>query len=373
MDKKRILLMYISENSGHHRASLALERAFHEISDDVETLNVNSFNYTNPILEKIISKTYTSIIKRRPEVWGYLYDNPKIVMRTKRLRESIHRYDSLKMRELITGFKPHAVVCTQAFPCGIVGDYKKTRKDDFLLSGVLTDYAPHSYWPNTNIDMYFVPSEKTRERLAANGVPEERIALKGIPIDHRFKKVIQKKKVLAELGLDADKSVVLVMGGSQGMGPIKEIVRSLELSEADFQIVVISGTNLRLSNYLSKKAKTSRKKLVSLGFVSNIDEIMAISSLIITKPGGITISEALAKSLPIVIIKPIPGQEAMNTEHLLSKRVAVKMDSPNQAGTFVEELLNNPALIGGMRERAAQLAMPESALNIARAVLERVM
>ncbi|MBL7158752.1 MAG: UDP-N-acetylglucosamine 2-epimerase [Candidatus Omnitrophica bacterium] len=373
MDKKRILLMYISENSGHHQASLAIERAFYEISDDVETLNVNSFNYTNPILEKIISKTYASIIKRRPEVWGYLYDNPKIVMRTKRLRESIHRYDSLKMRELITGFRPHAVVCTQAFPCGIMGDYKKRRGNEFFLAGVLTDYAPHSYWPNSNIDMYFVPSEKTRERLVANGVSKETISLTGIPVDHRFRKIIQKEKVFAKLGLHAQKNVILVMGGSQGLGPIKEIVRSLDSAEADFQMIVISGTNARLAKYLSKKAKVSRKKIVSLGFVKNIDEIMSISTLIITKPGGITISEALAKSLPIVIIRPIPGQEAMNTEHLLSERVAVKMDNLNHAGAFIGELLNNPALIGGMRERASQLAKPESALNVAKALLGRIM
>ncbi|GAG10353.1 unnamed protein product, partial [marine sediment metagenome] len=163
--KKKILLMYISNDSGHHRATLAIEKIFHLRDKDIETLNVNSFNYTNPVLEKIINKTYMSVINRKPEFWGYLYDNPRILKKTRRLRESIHRHNTEKLKNLIDAFRPDAVICTQAFPCGMVADYKKTFNVKLKLFAVLTDYAPHSYWIYDTVDAYFVPSQETGQRL----------------------------------------------------------------------------------------------------------------------------------------------------------------------------------------------------------------
>ena len=175
MSKNRVLLMYISKNSGHHHASLAIESALTQLSDDVEVKNVNSFLYTNPVLEKIITKTYMSVIKRKPEVWGYLYDNPKVIQRTQKLKAMIHRYSSTRMKSLLSEFMPKAVICTQAFPCGIIADFKNSYNDKLFLSGVLTDYAPHSYWLYDTVDMYFVPSEDTKTKLITNGISDKKI------------------------------------------------------------------------------------------------------------------------------------------------------------------------------------------------------
>ncbi|NQU95024.1 MAG: glycosyltransferase [Candidatus Omnitrophica bacterium] len=373
MKTARILLMYISENSGHHRACLAIEKALHQLSDDVETLNVNSFNYTNPILEKIIGKTYMSVIRRKPEVWGYIYDNPNVVRRTQKLKEAIHRYNSNKMRTLLESYKPRAIICTQAFPCGIIADYKKTSDIGAMLSGVLTDYAPHSYWLYDSVDAYFVPSEETKERLVTNGIARERIKFTGIPIDPIFKKIIDKKKVLASLGLDGQEPVVLIMGGSQGLGPISETIKVLGNSSVNFQIIVAAGGNKGLYRRLKRVSARFKKKCVVLGYANNIDELMEISSIIITKPGGITISEALAKGLAALIIKPIPGHEEMNTSHLVKHRVAIRIDKPQDAEMFVKELLGNPRALKNMQERARAFSRPDSALDIARTVLERIM
>ncbi len=365
--------MYISNNSGHHHASLAIENAIHELSDDVETLNVNSFCYTNPILEKIINKAYLSIIKRKPEVWGYLYDNPKVVKKTRRLRESIHKYNSHKMQSLLDEFKPQAVICTQAFPCGIVADLKKTYGSNILLAGVLTDYAPHSYWIYDNVDMYFVPSEETKARLLLNGIPYEKIHLTGIPIDVKFKKIYDREKILNSLGLSRDIPVILVMGGSQGLGPIREIITMLDNSDINLQIIVATGSNKRLKRCLERRRSAFKKKIVILGYTENICELMDVSSLLISKPGGITISEALAKGLPILILKPIPGHEEMNTNQLLKHGVAVKLGRLQDVVTVARELLSNTPLLQNMRERARKFSRPSSASDIAKRVLERIM
>lgn len=364
--------MYISENSGHHHASLAIENAFYKASPDIEILNVNSFHYTNPILEKIINRAYMEIIRRRPEVWGYLYDNPRIVRKTQKLRDAIHKYNSQKMRNLLKSFRPNAVICTQAFPCGIVADCKKTDGTQLLLAGVLTDYAPHYYWLYDNVDIYFVPSEEATERFVSNGVSRDKVRLTGIPIDLKFNRVVDGNAVCDSLGLSQKVPTILIMGGSQGIGPVLEIVKILNGVKTEFQIMVVTGGNRRLYRLLKKRRSRIDKKTVVFPYTENIDELMEVSSLIITKPGGITISESFAKGLPILIVKPIPGHEQMNTEHLLRNKVGIKVDNLSDVGVFVKELLSNPTALKNMQERAKAFSRPNSAMDIANTVLQRI-
>src|SRR3989338_2987771 len=121
---KRILLMYISYNSGHHRSSIAIERALKMLQPQTEVLNINGFNYTNPILERVINRTYMSVIKRKPQIWDYLYDNPKVFKKVQALRDFIHNMNFEKLQALLDDFKPDAIVCTQAFTCGMIADLK---------------------------------------------------------------------------------------------------------------------------------------------------------------------------------------------------------------------------------------------------------
>lgn len=370
--KKKILLMYISKDSGHHRASLAIEKALHLKANDIETLNVNSFNYTNPVLEKIINKTYMSVIRRKPEVWGYLYDNPKIVKKTQRLRDAIHKHNTEKLKNLLTSFCPDAAVCTQAFPCGMIADYKKTFDLKLPLFGVLTDYAPHSYWVYDRVDAYFVPSKETGQRLINNGVSPNRVIETGIPIDPDFKIAKDRSKIYGKTGLLKDKPAILLTGGSQGVGPLKEIFLSLVKTKTDFQIIAVTGNNRSMFKWFKAQEKKSRKKLITFSYTDNVDELMEIATLLISKPGGITTAEAFAKGLPLCIIKPIPGQEQMNADYLLSNKAAVKIDQPANAGVIIEELLYNQDKLTELNMKAREFSKPDSALEIASFILKQI-
>ena len=368
MKTKKILLLYISEHSGHHCASLAIERSLRELDPSVETLNINSFNYTNPILEKVINRAYLGVIKRTPEIWDYLYDNPKVLRKTQKLREMIHNFNSGKLRVLVEEFRPEAIVCTQAFPCGMVADYKKSCGLEIPLIGVLTDYAPHSYWIYNNVDRYVVPSEDTGRKLVANGIDPERVAPFGIPIDSKFMHSLERDKICQKLSIDSMKPTVLVMGGTQGLGPMKETVKLLDRSGIDMQMIVVTGTNKKLYNWLI--SKTFRKKILTLSYVENINELMEISTVIITKPGGITTAEALAKGIPMLIVHPLPGQETINTRFLLKEEVAVKAECPEDVVILLEELLYNTTKLRTMSRKAIALSKPNSSLDISKMVLE---
>ncbi len=363
--KFRILLMYISPRSGHHAAALAIDKALHQIDPTITTSLVNSFRYTNPILERIVSETYLKVIQTTPEVWDFLYDNPTLVKNTQTFRKLIHRFNSKKLSKLIEGFKPDAVVCTQAFPCGMVADYKKRHHLDLPLVAVLTDYCPHSYWFYDNVDAYIVSSFIAVDRFKKNGIPTDRIHEFGIPIDPSFTRVPPPEAARARWGLDPRLPVVLLMGGSQGLGPIKNVVQELAQLPENFQIAVICGSNGALRRWLERHQKKTRKKLVVLGFVKEINELMSVSLALITKPGGLSSAEAVAMHLPMILINPIPGQEAQNARILLNKRIAMQAVDGRETALLIQRLLRDPQLVGDMREATRQMARPHSAIETA--------
>lgn len=370
MAKKKVLLLYISVNSGHQKAALAIEKALRLLAPETEILVVNSFNYTNPVVEKVINRTYMGVIKNKPEVWEYLYDNPKVFRSLGRLRDFIHKFNSGKLKTLLDDFKPDVIACTQAFPCGMIADYKMSFGLKAPLIGVLTDCYPHSYWFFDSVDYYIVNSGAATKRLVEHGIPREKIKDYGIPIDPKFTEKVDIEAVIKKLGFDPGLPTVLIMGGGQGLGPLAELVNELNRITRPLQLIVVAGSNKRLFDWLERKKRSLRFKTVVYGFTSEVCELMSVSTLIVTKPGGLTISEALSKELPVIILNPIPGQEAKNTEYLTSEGAAVKADSAADAALLTEMLLGNRPKLEHMRGNAQRIAKPRSSTDTARLILE---
>ena len=370
MPKKNVLLLYITEVSGHHSASLAIEKSLKNLHADIAIRNINAFRFTNPISEKIVNRLYTTIIKHTPKVWDYMYDNPRVKKNLDKLKKAIHKWNSPKLKKLFEEFKPDVVVCTQAYPCGMVADYKKTHGSTAPLVGVLTDYVPHSYWVYDTVDYYITPSDEVSQRLVKKGVSAQKIKPLGIPFDPHFNDPVDPDQVRRKLGLVPGIRTVLLMGGGQGLGPIKTIVNSLEKVPFDIQEIIVTGTNKKLFRSVKKKIKSFKQKIVLLGYAHNVNELMSVSDLIVTKPGGITTSEALAKKLPMLIIKPIPGQEANNTVYLTQQGAAIKVDKPAHIDAIVKDLFMHPDKLKDLAHSCARIAKPDSGMDIARFIAE---
>jgi len=362
--------MYISEVSGHHSATIAIEKAIKLLQPDAEILNINAFNYTNPITEKIVNRMYMGVIKRAPKLWDYLYDNPDIVRKLEKIKKAVHKFNSPKLKNLFDKFRPDVVACSQAFPCGMVADYKVAYNSKIPLVAVLTDYVPHSYWVYDTINYYITPSEDVSQRLMRKGVPFEKIKSFGIPFEPKFNELQDTTKILNKFGLQHGVPTILIMGGGQGLGPIVSVINALDKMDRKLQLIVVTGTNKRLYNSLKNKIVKLRKQVVLFGYATNVDELMSISDLIITKPGGITSSEVLAKRIPMIIVKPLPGQEANNTAYLTEKGAAIKIDDPDEISYFIDDLFIHPEKLSALRECAAQISKPQSSVDIARLLLE---
>lgn len=371
MESPRILFLYLTKHSGHYAAAVAVEEAVKRLAPAAETRLLDSFRHANPILSKVTLKAYLAILKAAPEIWEYMYDNPEFQARTQKIRDLLQRGNSKKLESVLRDFDPDVVVCTQAFSCGVLASWKeRTGRDRPKLVGVLTDFVAHRYWVHPQVDLYIAPNDATKATLISRGVDGARIKVAGIPVRRRYTQPVRREEVIQRLGLRPDLPKILVMGGSLGLGPIKSVIRQLNKLPQPFDILVVTGANEQLREQLQRRRYRDHHPTTVLGFVDNVHELMHIAELVITKPGGITTAEALVKQLPMIIINPIPGQEAKNTEFLLAHGVAVHARDPKDVRMFVDEFLRNPEKLRQMRAAAQVLGCPHAAEEAARSVLQ---
>ncbi|NQU09578.1 UDP-N-acetylglucosamine 2-epimerase [bacterium] len=366
---RRLLFLYLTKHSGHYSAAVAVEEAFRRLDPAAETLLLDSFSHTNPMLSKVTLRAYLAMLRTAPEIWEYMYDNLEFKVRTARIRELLNRGSSRKLNTLLGQFRPQVVSCTQAFACGVMASWKRANnRPDLKLVGILTDFVAHRYWADPDVDLYIAPSEELKSTLVAQGVPPERVCVTGIPVHERFAQPVDRAEAVRRLQLRPELPKILLMGGSLGLGPMKAVIRKLDKLPQPFEMLAVTGQNEELKESLERRGRRLRHHTRIMGFVDNVPELMAIAEVVITKPGGITTAEALIKNLPMVIISPIPGQEAKNSEYLLAHNVAVQAEDATDVMLYVDEFLRNPARLSRMRAAATEFGRPQSAAAAAEAI-----
>lgn len=364
----RVLICYLGQHSGHHSAARALDAALHECDASVETLLIDLFAYMAPRTSVVLDKLYMVTIRRTPEVWESLYDSAWLEQTTRRLRQLVQSGDSDELHELMQRFQPDAAICTQAHPLAVLSAYTVEHDVDLPLWGVVTDYVPHRFWVANGEARYVVATENAARRLLLLGVPRSHIHVFGIPIHPRFAQATH-----GDLACQAgERPRVLVMGGSRGLGVRYRTVKSLDSSPADFSVDVVTGTNRRLRARLLRHREDYRHPVRVRGFVRDMLPLLQRARLLVSKPGGLTSAEAMALGLPMVIVRPLPGQEQNNANVLVELGCAVNVERDKDVGAVVTALLGNEAILSMMRERALRLGRPDAALLTARAVLEDI-
>lgn len=369
---KKVLICYISNYSGHFHAAEAIEKGFTEIDPTIEVEKLNIFSYTNPILEKIIKRTYEGIIQKSPGLWQRLYDDPEVLEKLKEYRKRFHNLNLPKIERLIEELSPDIVLCTQAFPGGMISDYKSTSGKSMPLFAVLTDFAPHSYWIFDEVDNYVVPADFCKQRFIEKGVPEKKIKKLGIPVDPVFRLSSSKTESRRDLGLEQDIRTVLIMGGTRGWGNISEVVEQfIAKKDKTFQVLVLAASNKKLFKRIKTLEKTNElHKIKVYPYIDYVDRLMDASDAVITKAGGLSLAEALTKRKPLILVNSIPGQERLNTDYLVREGAALEFSVNSKLPILIDELLNDKEKLLEIEKAASRIAFPESSLNIARLAKE---
>jgi len=373
----RILIATVTAGGGHLAAAAALDEAWRTLrrSDVVERLDLTKF--FSPLHRKLHAEGYVKLVQHAPELWGMLFartDDLKVARRLNRIQHLFPSRSRVRFARFVKQFKPDAVLCTHYAPLEVLGQMRAKAGGDGATSAplcvsVVTDFEAHALWMDAGVDLYCVAAEETKARLVCRGANEANILATGIPIAAKFASSPAARVVRRTLGLRDDLPVMLVLSGGFGMGPVAEILAQLDKVEAEFQTLVVCGRNEELRRELAGQDREHPTRV--LGFASNMHELMAVAQLIVTKPGGLTSSEALAMGKPLLILDPIPGQEAANSDFLLERGAAAKVNRVEDLPFRLEQLLGSKKL-AEMAKAAKALGRPTAAEAICKEVARRL-
>ncbi|HXF11379.1 MAG TPA: glycosyltransferase [Desulfuromonadaceae bacterium] len=367
----RILIGTVTAGNGHLAAAAAIEEAWRAARPDDVIEKIDLLTLFSPLHRKIYSDGYIKLVERAPELWGMMFaktDNPKLLKNLKRIQRKFPSGSKKRFARAVQQFKPDVVICTHYLPLETLTPMRE-KKDGLrpFVACVVTDFEAHALWMESCVDLYCVAAEETRARLVARGA--KNIAVTGIPIAAKFSLKPDAKAVRKTYGLRDDLPVLLVLSGGFGMGPVAGILEELDKAQTPFQMLVVAGRNEELRRKLAVGNYKHPTRV--LGFSTNMHELMTIADLIITKPGGLTSSEALAMGRPVFILNPIPGQEAANSDFLLERGAAAKANRPEDLPYRVEQLLGSKKL-AEMAKAAKVLGRPHAAETVCREVLARM-
>lgn len=370
----KVLIFYAAYGGGHLSAARSIKQYLDENFENVETELVDCVKYINKGLDKITTLAYKEMAKKAPWAWGEIYNHSQKGTMS-HISNGANKVMSIKLYKLFEEFKPDIVISTHPFGSQMTAYLKSKGKTNCILASVMTDFASHDQWlvGHEYIDHIFVSHEGMKKDIISKGIKASKIHATGIPLSNRFLEHFDRKKIKSSFDLDINKKTILFFGGGEfGLGKdktLKILKAFIDNINDEYQIIAISGKNAKMQEKFTELVGDNPNVQV-YGFTNEVPELMSISDLVVTKPGGLTITESLASGLPIVVINPIPGQEVENAEFLEKKGVAVwirKTEDPEQA---VSELLSNPEQIKHMKIRSKLMAKKHSTEDICKIILE---
>lgn len=385
----KILILSASTGGGHMTAAKALKSYILTVQKDSIVEVVDTLEYINPLLNKTITESYLYMAKKNPKMFGILYNTSNKENKFSDLVAFLNSLFSKRLLLLLKDFDADIIITTHMFPTEMVSNLKDSGKVKIPLVCVMTDYAPHKTWINKCVDAYIVADKDMIAPMIKMGAPKNKIHPFGIPINHSFYIKTDKNKILLDLGLDPHIPTILIMAGSFGVTNILRIYDDIVNIDVEFQVIIITGKNEKLYkifrrrleigqekpstkrvriktiNILKESIKHHSEKLTKLlnysknrtgyketrliFFTDEVYKYMHVSDLIITKPGGLTVSEAIACNLPMAVFNAIPGQEEENAEFLVKNNMAIKIGKGKNCSDAIKNLLVNKNSLNSMK------------------------
>ncbi len=365
----RLLILSVSAGAGHVRAAQAVEAAARAANPPLEPTHIDLLTLVPREFRKLYGEQYIKMVDKLPQLWSYLYsksDRPSRDSLIGKLKRGIEKLNTRKLDAEIARLKPDVILCTHFLPAELLSRKKAKGKDLPPLWVQVTDFDVHALWVHPHVDHYCVASDEVAYRLADRGIPAGRITVTGIPVMPQFSAPLERAVCAAELGLNPEIFTAVMMAGGAGVGALDALAARLLELPGNQQLVALAGKNAELLAKLKALAARHPGKLFPLGFTTTVERVMTAADLVITKPGGLSVSECLAKGRPMLLVSPIPGQEERNADYLLEAGAAVKaVDTATLEFKFAR-LLGDPARLRAMSEAAHRISRPQAAREVVR-------
>lgn len=368
----RVLLLHASVGTGHRRAAEALAASFaRRQPGEVRVEDV--LDHTPRLFRVAYARSYLELTDRAPLVWGYFYTqsnvDPNLAEFTNNLRKLVESIGTNGLKDLLRAFLPEVIICTHFLPMELLVRYRRSAQLLQPIYCVVTDYAAHTFWTYTEIDGYFVGDRQTGQQLIARGVSPQQVYVTGIPVDPAIAEPKDPVETRIRRGLPVEGRVLTLFGGGVDDDHVRVIVQGLRQSQVEATLVVVAGRNPTLAEHLADLGSTPRLHIQVHGFIDFVDDLIVASDLVITKAGGLIVSEVLARSVPLVVIDPIPGHEEWNADYVVSSGAGAQLRMAESVPATVERLLAQPQILAAMRDCAHSVARPRAAIDIAEKVI----
>lgn len=366
----KILIMSIKAGYGHHSAAKAIIEEFEENGHECIMLDV--FSYINKHLGNSIQDGYLISTKYLSTPYGKVYG---------KLNRKDQPYDkhsalamvsqliSKKLESFSEEFKPDLIIGTHSFACMVMTVLVQNGTVTCPTIGIVTDFTIHPFWESSMLDYYVTPDGLLSYEMMRKGIPAEKILPIGIPIRKQFSYKIDKLEARKMLGIK-DKRTILVMSGSMGYGNMKKTLVEMDKFKGDFQILCVCGSNKKIKSVIEKRQW--KKDIYIYGFVDNIDVMMDASDIIVSKPGGLTTSEAFAKGLPMITVNPLPGQEDRNADFLVNSGAVIMVNKRYTVSEALYQILNCPWRVNLMEESVRHIGKPNASKDFYKFVNEKI-
>lgn len=368
----RVLLLHASVGTGHKRAAEALRTAFQRF-DACGVQVEDVLDHTPWLFRVAYARSYLELTDHAPLVWGYFYSqtniDPELAEVTNNVRKIVESLGTNGLKRVLHRFSSDIIICTHFLPMELLVRLKLKDQLSQPIYCVITDYAAHTFWTYTEIDGYFVATEQASNQLIARGVPAAKIHVSGIPVDPAIAEPKDPAQLRLQRGLAINRRIITLFGGGMGNGRVRVIVEGLLRSGVEGTLLVVAGRNSSLASALADVQRSPSMDLRILGFVTYVDDLIAASDLVITKAGGLIVSEVLARGVPLVVIDPIPGHEEWNADFVVSSGAGVQLRMVDSVPETVCRLLQKPLLLDDMRASATTVGRSRAAVEIAQTIL----
>ncbi|MEA2708498.1 MAG: processive 1,2-diacylglycerol beta-glucosyltransferase [Phycisphaerales bacterium] len=365
----RVLVLSASVGAGHLRAAQAVELALRESAPDATVKNVDVLTLTNAPFRKLYGEAYLDLVNKAPHVLGFFYDHMDKARRpdSKRdkLRLLVERLNMTSLCDLLECEQWDVIVNTHFMPAEIIASMRKRKKFRTPQMTVTTDFETHRLWVNQPCDHYTTATDEGAAYLHHWGVPSADISVTGIPIHPVFAKPKTRDAAMKRQGITGGRPVLLQLAGGFGVGPVAEIFESILKVETPIELIVVTGKNAAAKKKLEAAKIPKQHRVKVLGFTDQMDDLMAAADVVISKPGGLTTSETLARGAAMVVVNPIPGQESRNSDYLLENGAAIKINNLPTLAMKLSALLAEPKRLQQLRDNAKRLGRPQAAFDVA--------
>ena len=375
---KKILIFYASYGGGHLTAAKSIENYLKQNYSNTSIELIDCMKYINKPIEKITTAAYREMAKKLPWAWGKIYSDSQkgplahITTRSNKIM-------AIKLLRLLREKQPDLIISTHPFGSQMCSYLKRKEKIHAKIATIMTDFAPHDQWliGKEYTDYYFVAHNKMKDYLKLQNIEDNKIFATGIPISSRFLEYFDTNAILKSFGLEPNKQTILFFaGGEFGLGKNQtiNIFECIVNNFKNIQMVAIAGKNEKMKKQFEYIVNLCGREnsIKVLPFTDKVPELMHISDLVITKPGGLTVTESLASNLPILVINPIPGQEEENAEFLEENRIAIWLKKKDDVEQVLNNLLNNKEKLLEMKENTKKLANKYAARDICKILMDNI-